>query len=117
MIKRLAGTDVVMADKTFVGVYDGEPIYCWNGTQRDFCTTASDGIALQSGSVYWGVLASRRFYYVSQAVLQNFSATDAEVLAAVRDPGQLGSEQAGFTADDQGRVFMLSSEVSLVGSA
>lgn len=62
----------------------------------------------------WGNLASRRFYYVSQAVLQNFSATDAEVLAAVQDPGELGSEQAGFTADDQGRVFMLASEQNAI---
>lgn len=112
MVKRLAGTDVVKADPTFVGIYDGQSIYCWNGTQRNFCTTASDGIALQSGNVYWGVLASRRFYYIAQTILQNFSATDDEVLAAVQDPGQLGSEQAGFTADDQGRVFMLASEVS-----
>lgn len=113
MVKRLAGNDVVKADPTFVGIYDGQPIYCWNGTQRNFCNTASDGIALQSGNVYWGVLASRRFYYISQAIMQNFSATDDEVLAAVQDPGQMGSEQAGFTADDQGRLFMLASEVSL----
>lgn len=50
-VKRLKGEFVVKADPTFVGVYDGEPIYCWNGTTRNFCTTASDGIALQSGSV------------------------------------------------------------------
>lgn len=100
------------ADANFVGVYNGNPIYCWNGTQRVFCNTASDGIALQSGNVYWGVLASRRFYYVSQKILMDFTASDAAVLAAVQDPGEMGSEQAGFTADDQGRVFMMTSEVS-----
>lgn len=114
MVKRLAGTPVVKADETFVGIYNGQPIYCWNGTMRNFCTTASDGIALQSGNVYWGVLASRRFYYVSQAILQDFNATDDQVLAAVQDPGQLGSEQAGFTADDQGRMFMLASEQNAI---
>lgn len=113
-VKRLAGTPVVTADRTFVGIYDGQPIYCWNGTAKSSCTTASDGIALQSGNVYWGVLASRRFYYVAQALLQDFAATDDEVLAAVQDPGELGSEQAGFTADDQGRLFMLASEQNAI---
>lgn len=113
-VKRLKGTRVVTADPGFVGVYDGEPIYCWNGTTRGFCTTASDGIALQSGNVYWGILASRRFYYVAQDVMQDFSATDDKVLAAVQDPGELGSEQAGFTADNQGRMFMLASEQNAI---
>ncbi|PSR82025.1 major royal jelly protein-domain-containing protein [Coniella lustricola] len=114
VVKRLNGTSVVMADPTFVGVYNGQPIYCWNGTTKSFCNTASDGIALQSGNMYWGILASRRFYYVPQDVLQNFAATDDEVLAAVQDPGELGSEQAGFTADDQGRLFMLASEQNAI---
>lgn len=114
VVKRLAGTPPVEADANYVGSYNGEAIYCWNGTTRGFCTTGSDGIALQSGSVYWGVLASRRFYYVSQAIMQNFSATEQEVLAAVQDPGELGSEQAGFTADDQGRMFMLASEQNAI---
>ncbi|KAL1879194.1 hypothetical protein Daus18300_001773 [Diaporthe australafricana] len=114
VVKRLAGESVVMADPGYVGSYNGEPIYCWNGTAKSFCTTSSDGIALQGGQVYWGVLSSRRFYYVPQDILQNFDATDDEVLAAVQDPGQLGSEQAGFTADDQGRVFLLASEQNAI---
>lgn len=114
VVKRLAGQAVVMADPGYVGSYNGEPIYCWNGTAKSFCTTSSDGIALQGGQVYWGVLSSRRFYYVSQEILQNFDATDDEVLAAVQDPGQLASEQAGFTADDQGRVFLLASEQNAI---
>lgn len=113
-VKRLSGTRVVTADPTFVGMYNGVPIYCWNGTTKSYCTTGSDGMALQGGNVYWGILASRRFYYVPQAVMQDFGATDAEVLAAVRDPGELGSEQAGFTADDQGRLFMLASEQNAI---
>ncbi|KAG6368619.1 hypothetical protein INS49_002832 [Diaporthe citri] len=114
VVKRLAGQAVVMADPGYVGSYNGEPIYCWNGTAKSFCTTSSDGIALQGGHIYWGVLSSRRFYYVSQETLQNFDATDDEVLAAVQDPGQLASEQAGFTADDQGRVFLLASEQNAI---
>ncbi|KAG8159710.1 hypothetical protein KVR01_010347 [Diaporthe batatas] len=114
VVKRLAGDFSVMADPTYVGSYNGEPIYCWNGTTKSFCTTSSDGIALQNGQLYWGVLSSRRFYYIPQEILQNFEATDDEVLAAVQDPGQLGSEQAGFTADDQGRMFMLASEQNAI---
>lgn len=114
VVKRLAGDPSVMADPTYVGSYNGEPIYCWNGTTKSFCTTSSDGIALQNGKIYWGVLSSRRFYYVPQEILQNFEATDDEVVAAVQDPGQLGSEQAGFTADDQGRMFMLASEQNAI---
>ncbi|POS75026.1 major royal jelly protein [Diaporthe helianthi] len=114
VVKRLAGDPSVMADPTYVGSYNGEPIYCWNGTTKSYCTTSSDGIALQSGQVYWGVLSSRRFYYIAQEILQDFNATDDEVLAAVQDPGQLGSEQAGFTADDQGRMLMLASEQNAI---
>lgn len=114
VVKRLAGQPSVMADPGYVGSYNGEPIYCWNGTTKSFCTTSSDGIALQNGQIYWGVLSSRRFYYVPQKILQNFDATEDEVLAAVQDPGQLGSEQAGFTADDQGRVFLLASEQNAI---
>lgn len=114
VVKRLAGQPSVMADPGYVGSYNGEPIYCWNGTAKSFCTTSSDGIALQGGQIYWGVLSSRRFYYVPQDILQNFDATEDEVIAAVQDPGQLGSEQAGFTADDQGRVFLLASEQNAI---
>lgn len=67
-----------------------------------------------SGNFYWGVLASRRFYYVSQKVLVDANKTDSEVLAAVQNPGQCASEQAGFTADDQGRVYIAASEQNAI---
>ena len=113
-VRRLYNTSVVRADDKYVGSYNGEPYYGWNGTKKSFLTTGSDGIALQSGSVYWGVLASRRFYYVPQSIMANFSASDEEVLAAVVFPGQLGSEQAGFTADDKGRLYMTASEQNAI---
>jgi hypothetical protein len=40
--------------------------------------------------------------------------TDAEVLASVQNPGQCGSEQAGFTADDRGRVYIAASEQNAI---
>ncbi|KAG9186610.1 hypothetical protein G6011_09718 [Alternaria panax] len=113
-LRRLFNTSVVRADENYVGSYGGELIYTWNGTQKGHLTTAADGIALASGNFYWGVLASRRFYYISQEVLVNQNLTDAEVLAAVQNPGQCGSEQAGFTADDRGRVYIAASEQNAI---
>ena len=113
-VRRLFNTSVVKADPGYVGSYNGQPVYTWNGTQKTFTHTGSDGIALQSGNVYWGVLASRRFYYISQSILANFSASDQEVLDAVVFPGQLGSEQAGFTADDRGVLYMMASEQNAI---
>lgn len=113
-VRRLFNTSVVRADEGYVGSYDGNLIYGWNGTKKSFLTTGADGIALASGNFYWGVLASRRFYYVSQSVVVNTSLSDADVLAAVQFPGQCASEQAGFTADDKGRVYILASEQNAI---
>lgn len=112
--RRLHNTTVVRADPKYVGSYNGQPIYIWNGTQKSYGTTGADGIALASGNVYWGVLASRRFYFISQETLVTTSLSDEAMLAAVQDPGELGSEQAGFTADDRGRVYMLASEQNAI---
>lgn len=45
-VRRFLNESVVRADEKYVGTYDGEPIYFWNGTQRNHITTAADGIAL-----------------------------------------------------------------------
>lgn len=45
-LRRLFNTSVVRADDKYVGTYDGQPIYMWNGTQRGHLTTAADGLAL-----------------------------------------------------------------------
>ncbi|KAK4553227.1 hypothetical protein LTR86_009757 [Recurvomyces mirabilis] len=113
-VRRLFNTSVVRADHNYVGSYDGNLVYGWNGTKKSFLTTGADGIALASGNFYWGVLASRRFYYVAQSVVIDPNATDADVLAAVQDPGQCASEQAGLTADDKGRVYILASEQNAI---
>ncbi|KAF2722660.1 hypothetical protein K431DRAFT_221752 [Polychaeton citri CBS 116435] len=116
-VRRLFNTSVVRADENYVGSYDGQLIYSWggpNGTEKGYTTTGADGIALASGQFYWGVLASRRFYYVSQEIVIDTSKSDEEVLAAVQDPGQCASEQAGFTADDRGRVYIFASEQNAI---
>ena len=113
-VRRLYNTSVVRPDEGYVGFYDGQLIYSWNGTQRGNTKIGADGIALASGNIYWGVLASHRFYYIPQSVMADFSLSDADVLAAVKFPGQCGSEQAGFTADDHGRVYVLASETNAI---
>lgn len=45
-VRRLFNTSVVRADEKYVGSYDGELIYSWNGTRRGHLTTAADGITL-----------------------------------------------------------------------
>lgn len=113
-VRRLFNTSVTRADPGYVGSYDGQPIYSWNGTTKSFIPTGSDGIALASGNVYWGVLASRRFYFISQETLVDPSVSDVDMLAAVQFPGQCASEQAGFTADDKGRVYITASEQNAI---
>lgn len=114
VVRRLFNQSVVRADYQYVGSYDGELIYSWNGTKKSYETTGADGIALQSGNFYWSVLASRRLYYVPQSVMADFSLTDEEVLAAVVFPSQCGSEQAGLTADDKGRLYISASEQNAI---
>jgi hypothetical protein len=113
-IRRLYNTTVTRADSAYVGIYNGSPVYAWNGTRKSYFTTGADGIALQGGNVYWGVLASRRWYYIPQAMLVDGMKSEEEVLNAVVFPGQVGSEQAGFSADDRGRVYVMASEHNTV---
>lgn len=108
--RRLFNSTYTRPDPGYVGVYDGQLIYSWNGTTKSFINTGSDGIALASGNVYWGVLGSRRFYYISQEAVVNNSISDEDLLSYAQDPGQCGTEQAGFTADDKGRVYIMASE-------
>ncbi|KAK4547464.1 hypothetical protein LTR36_001120 [Oleoguttula mirabilis] len=113
-VRRLFNTSVVRADENYVGSYDGNLIYLWNGTKKSYTSTGADGMALASGNFYWGVLASRRFYYVAQSAVIDTNLSDADVLAAVQNPGQCASEQAGFTADDKGRVYIFASEQNAI---
>ena len=47
--RRLYNTTVTRADPYYVGVYNGEAIYTWNGTEKSYINTGADGIALASG--------------------------------------------------------------------
>lgn len=110
--RRLFNNTFTRPDPNFTSMYNGEPIRNWNGTTPSFMNSGSNGIALASGNVYWGVKSSHRYYFVSQEALVNQS--DEELVEAVQTPGNLPSETAGFTADDYGRVYSMASEVSKV---
>lgn len=110
-IRHLYNTTFTKPDERFTSMYNGEPIRNWNGTTPSYMTSGTNGIALASGNVYWGVKSSHRWYYISQEALIS-KLTDEEIAAKVRIPGNIPSEQAGFTADDRGRVYTMASEVS-----
>lgn len=108
--RRLFNTSVVAADELFVGSFDGTPFYEWKGTSRSHVEIGSDGIALANGNLYFAPLASRRLYQINQTMLANASLTDTDILNSVEFIGQVGSYLEGFTADDQGRVYMGTAE-------
>ena len=108
--RRLFNTTVTRPDENFVGSYDGTPFWQWNGTTRSNLQIGADGIALTSGNLYFAPLTARRLYQVSQANLINFNMSESDLLASVEFIGQTGSYLEGFTADDQGRVYMGTAE-------
>lgn len=110
-IRHLYNTTFTKPDERFTSMYNGEPIRNWNGTRPSYMNSGTNGIALASGNVYWGVKSSHRWYFVSQEAMIS-GLTDDELAARVQVPGNVPSEQAGFTADDRGRVYTMASEVS-----
>lgn len=110
-IRHLYNTTFTRPDERFTSMYNGEPIRNWNGTKPSYMNSGTNGIALASGNVYWGVKSSHRWYFVSQEALIS-GLTDEDLASKVQVPGNIPSEQAGFTADDRGRVYIMASEVS-----
>lgn len=109
--RHLYNTTFTRPDERFTSMYNGEPIRNWNGIRPFYMTSGTNGIALASGNVYWGVKSSHRWYFISQEALIG-GLTDEELAAEVQVPGNVPSEQAGFTADDRGRIYIMASEVS-----
>ncbi|QSZ33412.1 hypothetical protein DSL72_004980 [Monilinia vaccinii-corymbosi] len=78
------------------------------GTTPSYLNSGTNGIALTGSNIYWGVKASNHWYFAPQeAFISNL--TDAEIEAQIQKPGNFPSEQAGFTADDRGRVYICAS--------
>lgn len=125
VVRRLYNTTVVKADPKYVGSYNGEPIYLWNGTTKSYATTGADGIALASGNVYWGVLASRRFYFISQVstrryfplpwhIFRDVTRTRLCLLSTLRHPTPYIAPTVEIkTSNTSGRSFATEDEKSL----
>lgn len=62
-IRRLFNSSVARADEKYVGTYDGELIYRWNGTKRGHLTVAADGIALGEHNHAFGSLFDSNHEY------------------------------------------------------
>ncbi|THV48164.1 hypothetical protein BGAL_0264g00100 [Botrytis galanthina] len=107
-VRHLFNSTFTIPDPHFISMYNGEVIRNWAGTTSSNLNSGTNGIALTGGNVYWGVKASNHWYFASQeAFISNL--TDAEIEAVVQNPGNFPSEQAGFTADDRGRVYICAS--------
>ncbi|CAN8096990.1 unnamed protein product [Discula destructiva] len=109
VIRHLYNTTFTKPDERFTSMYNGEPIRNWVGTTPSYMTSGTNGIALANGNVYWGVKSSHRWYILSQEALIS-GASDDELAALVEVPATIPSEQAGFTADDRGRIYTMASE-------
>ena len=116
-VRRLAGQASVVGDPQFRAVVEGEqvverpdpesaPARVRNGT---------DGIALSADgrTLYYRPLASRRLYAVDTAALSDFSRSDDQVGATVRDLGEIGLND-GLETDSQNRVYLTNVENNAV---
>lgn len=112
-IRHIFNSTFTRSDPNFISMYNGQVIRNWSGTTPSPIGSGSNGIALTGGNVYWGVKASNHWYFASQeAFISNL--TDSEIEAVIQNPGNFPSEQAGFTADDHGRVYICASSVSIL---
>ncbi|KAF7876687.1 hypothetical protein EAF04_001772 [Stromatinia cepivora] len=107
-VRHIFNSSFTTPDPNFISMYNGDVIRNWSGTKSSVLNSGTNGIALTGGNVYWGVKASNHWYYAPQeAFISNL--TDAEIEAVIQNPGNFPSEQAGFTADDRGRVYICAS--------
>lgn len=109
--KRLYNTTFTNPAPNFVSTYNGQPIRNWSGTKSSYLDSGSNGIALASENVYWGVKSSNRYHFVSQQTM--IYGSDEELKSQIQTLS-FPSESAGFTADDKGRVYMMASQVSTI---
>lgn len=103
--RRLSEHSSTKAEKDFVPVVDGQRIM--RGRPPMPMTVGSDGIAISADGerLYYCALASRRLYSVSTSVLRDPQATEAQVIATVRDEGLKPGAGDGLESDTAGRIY------------
>jgi hypothetical protein len=108
-IRHLYNTTFTKPDTNFVSFYDGEPIRNWNGTTPSYMTSGTNGLELSNDYVYLSVKSSHRRYWLSRSAL--VSNLPTEELGKQVQEGSVPTETAGYTADDNGRIYIMASEV------
>ncbi|WP_019084593.1 L-dopachrome tautomerase-related protein [Komagataeibacter europaeus] len=103
----LADHPSIQAERPFMAVVEGRPLvfdppqhppaFVWGGV---------DGITLSpdSTTLYYSPLTSRRLYSIPTSLLADFSRTDAQLAAGIRDLGEKGVAD-GLASDARGRIY------------
>jgi len=102
-LKRVLHQDVSTQDaEGFTFGINGSMIYDDNPMR-----TGADGIALSHDrkTLYWCPLTGHKLYSIPVELLWDFTKTDEELSAAVKDCGSKHTNTDGMTADNQGHIW------------
>ncbi|MCH4091224.1 SMP-30/gluconolactonase/LRE family protein [Acetobacter sp.] len=101
----LAGHVSTMPDKGYQTVLDGRVLH-YDSTHPTFPAGGADGITLSvnSQTLYYSPLASRRLYSLSTAQLADFSVSSDELAQRVVDEGEKGAAD-GLATDPWNRIY------------
>lgn len=106
-VRRLSGHMSTMPDPGFTPLVEGKPLLNRPaGGKPSPWLVATDGIAISAdgATLYYCALSSRHFYAVPTALLRDPDASDAEIVAAIRDLGAKAPSD-GLAEDDRGNLY------------
>lgn len=106
----LAGDHSIVAQKDFVTQLDGVPMR-YEGKQTVFPHGGVDGLALTPDStrLYYSALTSRHLWSLPTQALADFTQSDKQLAAQIRDEGEKVMVD-GMDTDKQGRLYMTDAE-------
>ncbi|MCE7639402.1 major royal jelly family protein [Vibrio fluvialis] len=99
----LSGTKFTSNEKNFFFNINGKPVLSQNAM-----LTGADGIALSGdkNTLYWTNLTGNTLYSIETAILRDFSRSEAEIQASVKEVTTLPSNTDGMTADRDNNLYM-----------
>ncbi|MDG3086544.1 L-dopachrome tautomerase-related protein [Vibrio hannami] len=99
----LSGTKFTNNEKNFFFNINGKPVLSQNAM-----LTGADGIALSGdkNTLYWTNLTGNTLYSIETAILRDFSRSEAEIQASVKEVTTLPSNTDGMTADRDNNLYM-----------
>lgn len=106
----LTGHPSIVAQKDFLAQLDGEPMR-YDGDNTPFPHGGVDGLALtpDSSRLYYSALTSRQLWSLPTAQLADFSLSDTQLAAHIKDEGAKVMVD-GMDMDKQGRLYMTDAE-------